>query len=63
MAHNLEPHGAIEQMRNVCAMFGSRPGMAESIGNHDVLDEFGFAASLIYNEISVHVKRKPADIL
>ena len=63
VAHNLEPKGAIEQMRNVCAMFEPRPGVAKSTGNQDVLDELSFAASLMYNEISLHVKRKPADIL
>lgn len=66
VAHNLEPKGAAERMKNICTLLGLKPNVAEATrpeGSEGVLDDFSFAVSIMYNEISLYVRRKPAEVL
>jgi hypothetical protein len=65
IAHNLEPAGVLERMAEMCSLIGLTPDLrtgAPSV-TRSPLDDFGFAASILYNEIALYVKRKPAEVL
>jgi hypothetical protein len=51
-------------MASVCSLIAPelRESFAPSRGN-SALDDFSFAGSLLYNEIALFVKRKPAEVI
>ena len=61
IAHNLEPTGVIERMRNINLMLGQN--LKGSASPSEVLEQFDFSISLLYSTISSFVQRKPAEVL
>ena len=62
VAHQLDPPGAMQRMENICHQLGHHPQRRKG-KKPEPLEDFSFAVSLIYNAISVHVKRQPAEVL
>lgn len=66
IAHNLEPAGVLERMSNFCTLIGFSPQMRSATAPSPVpspLEDFEFAASMLYNEIALYVKRKLPEVL
>jgi hypothetical protein len=66
IAHNLEPSGVAERISHVCELIGLSSQTlrgTEPESNRGPLDDLSFAVSLLYNELSLFVKRKPAEVL
>lgn len=66
IAHNLEPAGALERMNNFCTLIGFSPQTWAATApspRPSPLEDFEFAASVLYNEIALYVKRKPTEVL
>lgn len=66
VAHNLEPKGAIDRMNNICSLIGLPHDVLKIDGSSPeqaAVENFSFAVSMLYNEISLFVKRKPAAVL
>lgn len=66
IAHNLEPAGVLERMSNFCTLIGFSPQTraATALAPHpSPLEDFEFAASMLYNELALYAKRKPAGVL
>ena len=66
IAHNLEPAGVVERIGNICTLIGLTPEVRASSAPKPTpapLDDFTFASSMLYNEIALYVKRKPAEVL
>jgi hypothetical protein len=61
IAHNLEPSGVIERMKNINSMLGRNPINATTPS--ELLEQFEFSVSTIYHCISGFVQRKPAEVL
>jgi hypothetical protein len=61
IAHNLEPSGVLERMRNINSMLGQN--LKGSAPPSEVLEQFEFSISMLYNTISGFVQRKPAEVL
>jgi hypothetical protein len=65
-AHVLEPAGAVQRMEGICELLGVHKSTWHGEAAQDqtpLLEKLGFAISLVYNQISVHVKRQPAEVL
>lgn len=66
VAHKLEPKGATERIVEICTLLGLQPNLAENTrpeGTQGVVDDLSFAVSVMYSEISLYVRRKPAEVL
>ena len=66
IAHNLEPKGIHDRMLDICRLVGlpaTPKEQREPDGKPTPLDDFSFAVSLLFNEISLFVKRKPANVI
>jgi len=66
IAHNLEPAGVLERMSAFCTLIGLSPQTRAATAlppQPSPLEDFEFAASMLYNEIAMYVKRKPVEIL
>ena len=66
VAHKIEPEGVLKEMSAICLLLGQTPqaiAMMQPDGKATPLESFTFAIALLYNKLSVHVKRKPGDIL
>lgn len=61
IAHNLEPSGVIDRMRNINMMLGNKSN--EPASTPEILQAFEFSISTIYHYISGHVQRKPTTVL
>lgn len=61
IAHKLVPTLVEEQLRAFCKLVGA-PARTETKGPA-LLDDFGFAAMALHNEIALFVKRRSADIV
>lgn len=57
IAHNIEPSGIIERMRNINMMLENNPKDAKS--TPEILHAFEFSISTIYHGIAGYVQRKP----
>ncbi|MEO5794633.1 MAG: hypothetical protein ABIP34_06335, partial [Rhodoferax sp.] len=63
IAHTLEPIGLIDRIDHISSLIGlppERPTSSAKLPGGAVIDNLSFAVSLLYNEISLSVKRKPA---
>jgi hypothetical protein len=62
IAHNLEPSGVIDRMNNISRLIGlpNQPlKIEEQSHKQAAIDNISFATSILYNEISLFVKRRP----
>ena len=65
IAHNLEPKGVIDRMNHIGSLIGLHSDPLNIDGKtpeQAAVENFSFAVSLLYNEISLFVKRKPAAV-
>ena len=66
VAHNLEPSGVLDRMSHICTLIGLSPNTLAATqldSKLTPLDDFCFAVSLLYNELSLYVTRKAAGVL
>ena len=66
IAHNLEPKGVFDRMNHICSLIGLPSDLLKIEGKtpeQAAVENFSFAVSMLYNEISLFVKRKPAAVL
>ena len=66
IAHRLEPKGVLDRMNHISSLIGLPPALLSIEGKTPeaaAIENLSFAVSMLYNEISLFVKRKPAQIL
>ncbi len=66
IAHNLEPRGVLDRMNIISTLIGLPPELLKIDGKTPeaaALENLSFAVSVLYNELSLFVKRKPAQVL
>jgi hypothetical protein len=65
IAHRLEPKGVLDRMNHISSLIGLPPAVMSIEGKTPeaaALENLSFAVSMLYNEISLFVKRKPAQV-
>ena len=66
IAHTLESKGVLDRMNHISSLIGLPPALLKIEGQTPevaAIDNLSFAVSMLYNEISLFVKRKPAQVL
>jgi hypothetical protein len=66
IAHNLEPKGVVDRMNNISTLIGLPREVLKIDGKTAeaaALENLSFAVSVLYHELSLFVKRKPAQVL
>lgn len=67
VAHSLEPSGVQDRMAHVCTLMGLNNDTPQDTVPRaqkvTPFDNFSFAVSLLHTQLSVYVRRKPAEIL
>ena len=66
IAHTLEPQGILDRMNHISSLIGLPPALLKIDGKTfeaAAIDNLSFAVSVLYNELSLFVKRKPAQVL
>jgi hypothetical protein len=66
IAHKLEPTGVMDRMNHISSLIGLPPEVMRIDGKTPAAaatENLSFAVSVLYNEIALFVKRKPAQVL
>ena len=66
IAHNLELKGVVDRMNHIASLIGVPQEMLAAEGKtpqEAAVEGFSFGVSLLHNEVSLWVKRKPAPVL
>ena len=66
IAHNLDLKGVVDRMNHISGLIGVPKVMLHIEGKSPeeaAVENFSFGVSMLYNEVSLYVKRKPAAVL